>query len=83
MRSISLRRRLIFSATLVLVNPDAPVQPGDRLLLHDGDHGQCTLMDAHNPDYLLIAAAPGAGLTGAAISRASSSDPPSALAGIT
>jgi hypothetical protein len=45
-------------AELHLVNPDAPVAPGDRLLLHGGDHGRCTLMDAHNPDYLVIAAAP-------------------------
>jgi hypothetical protein len=46
-------------AELHLVNPGAPVAPGDRLLLHGGDHGQCTLMDAHNPDFLIIAAAPG------------------------
>ena len=44
-------------APLHLANPDAPVAVGDRLLLRDGDHGACTFMDAHNPDYLWIAAA--------------------------
>lgn len=47
-------------APLELANPDAPVAPGDRLLLHDGDHGVATLSDAHNPDFLFIEAAPGA-----------------------
>ena len=44
---------------LVLANPDAPVAPGDRLLLHDGDHGDAFFSDAHNPDFLFIEAAPG------------------------
>jgi len=47
-------------APLVLVNPDAPIAPGDLVLLLDGDHGDCTFMDAHNPGFLFLRAAPGA-----------------------
>ena len=46
-------------AALELANPDAPVAPGDRLLLYDGDHGRAKLSDAHNPDFLFVEAAPG------------------------
>lgn len=47
-------------APLELANPSAPVEPGDRLLLYDGDHGEAFLSDAHNPDFLFVEAAPGA-----------------------
>ncbi len=42
------------------MNPDAPVAPGDNLRLLSGDHGVCTIMDAHEPDYIAITADEGA-----------------------
>ena len=45
---------------LELANPEAPIAPGDLLVLHDGDHGRAVLVDAHNPDFLTLRAAPGA-----------------------
>jgi len=44
---------------LEIANPGAPIQPGDRLILHGGDHGYCEFNDSHGPDYLLISGAPG------------------------
>ncbi len=49
--------------TLVDKNPGAPVKAGDRILLHDGDHGAIQIQAAYNQDWITVAAAPGASPT--------------------
>jgi len=46
-------------ATLVPVNPGAPVKPGDNLWLRSGYHGAVTLQSAYNAAPITIAAQPG------------------------
>ena len=46
-------------AELVLANPDAPIQPGDTLVLLGGDHGFCRLVESHNPEFITIRAGEG------------------------
>ena len=45
--------------TLVCENPDAPIEPGDTLVLHGGDHGEVRMHDLHNEEFLAIVAADG------------------------
>ena len=42
------------------VNPTAPIQPGDLILLKSGDHGAITITNMFNADFITVAAAPGA-----------------------
>ncbi len=44
-------------------HPGAPVRPGDRILLHDGPHGDLVVRGAYNDGWITIATAPGATLT--------------------
>ncbi len=46
-------------AELQLVNPEAPIQPGDTLLLLSGDHGLCNVVESHNEEWITIRAATG------------------------
>jgi hypothetical protein len=44
---------------LVLVNPEAPIRPGDALVLLSGDHGHARLVESHNARFIEIRAAAG------------------------
>jgi hypothetical protein len=44
---------------LELVNPDAPIQPGDTLVLLSGDHGLCRLVESHHSEFISILAGQG------------------------
>ena len=46
-------------ADIVCLNPGAPVGPGDRLVLHEGDHGDVVLNDMHQPGFVKISGAAG------------------------
>lgn len=45
--------------TLVTINPGAPVQAGDTLWLHAGDHGDLEIRRAYNTAPITLAAVPG------------------------
>jgi hypothetical protein len=47
------------SSALVPVNAGGPVQPGDQILLLNGNHGDVTIQNAVNSDFITVAAAPG------------------------
>jgi hypothetical protein len=47
------------AADVVCLNPEAPVGPGDRLVLHAGDHGDVVLRDMHQPGFVKISGAAG------------------------
>jgi MYXO-CTERM domain-containing protein len=47
-------------ARLQGVNPDAPVGPGDRLVLYSGDHGDVLIQGAYNDGVIEVVAAPDA-----------------------
>jgi hypothetical protein len=46
-------------AELVLVNPEAPIQPGDTLILLSGDHGHARLVESHHAQFIEIRAGDG------------------------
>lgn len=47
-------------SALLPPSPKAVVQPGDAILLLDGDHGSINVRNAHNAGYVTITSAPGA-----------------------
>lgn len=40
-------------------NSNAPVKPGDTILLRSGDHGRIYIRSAYNDEFITVAAAPG------------------------
>jgi hypothetical protein len=44
---------------LELANPDAPIGPGDTLILLSGDHGWCRIVESHHSEFISIVAGAG------------------------
>ena len=45
--------------TVTSVNPNAPIKPGDTILLMSGTYGNVSINGVSNPSFITIAAAPG------------------------